>query len=103
MDEYTLNQLESYCHLGKNIWDKNLQEIEIHNRVAKYNHNVSMMYPLLEDRFVPRECKVIIYKTILKPLMLYGSEIWSLISRTASNLTGSRDEDVKSDKRSQEG
>ena len=86
MDEYKINQTENYCHLGVNIREKNLQETEIQNRIAKYNRNVSMIYPLLKDRFVPRECKVVIYKTILKPILLYGSEIWALTSRTASNL-----------------
>ena len=86
MDEYKINQTENYCHLGVNIGEKKLQETEIHNRVAKYSRNVSMMYPLLKDRFVPRECKVVIYKTILKLILLYGSEIWAVTSRTEPNL-----------------
>ena len=75
MDEYKTNQTGNYCHLSVNMGGNNLQETDIHNRIAKYNRNVSMMYPLLEDRFVPRECKVVIYKTILKPILMYGSEI----------------------------
>ena len=86
MDYYTINQMENYCHLGVNIGEKNSQETEIHNRIAKYNRNVSMMYPPLKDRFVPKECKVIIYKTILRPILLYVSEIQSMTSRTASEL-----------------
>ena len=86
MDEYKINQTENYCHLGVNIGEKNLQEAEIHNRIAKYNSNVSMMYPLLKNRFVLRGCKVVIYKTSLKPILLCGSEIWALTSRTKSNL-----------------
>ena len=86
MDYYEINQTENYCHLGVNIGEKNLQETEIHNRITKYNRNVSMMYPLLQNRFLPRECKVVIYKTIMRPILLYGSEIWSPTSRTASKL-----------------
>ena len=85
MDDCKVNQTENYCHLCVSIGEKNLQETEIHNRIAKYNRNVSMMYPPLKNTFVPRECKVVIYKPILKPILLYGSEIWLLTSRTASN------------------
>ena len=45
-----------------------------------------MMYPLLKDRHVPRQSKIIIYKTILTPLLLYGAETWSLTTKTQSKL-----------------
>ena len=32
-----------------------MQELEINNRIAKYNSNVGMMYPLLRDINIPRE------------------------------------------------
>ena len=55
-------------------------------RISKYNTNVGMMYPLLKDRHVPRQSKMIIYKTILKPILLYGAETWSLTTKTQSKL-----------------
>ena len=63
-----------------------LQESEINNRIAKFNRNVGMMYPLLKDRHIPKECKLIIYGTILKPILTYGSEMWALTSKTESKL-----------------
>ena len=50
VDDYKSNQTKNDSHLGMNIGEKNLQETGIHNRIAKYNRNVSMMYPLLKDR-----------------------------------------------------
>ena len=82
MDYYKINQMENFYYSGVNIGGKNIQE----TRVAKYNRNVSMMYQLLKDRFLPRECKFVTYKTNLRPILLYKSEIWSLTSRTASKL-----------------
>ena len=52
----------------------------------KYNKYVGMMYPLLKDKHIPRNCKIIIYKSVLKPILMYGSEIWSLTSKTESKL-----------------
>ena len=53
MDQNKINQTESYCHLGVNVGDSNLQEDEINNRIAKYNSNVGMLYTLLIDKHIP--------------------------------------------------
>ena len=86
MDQNKINQTENYCHLGVNVGESNVQEVEINNRIAKYNSNIGMLYPLLKDKNIPRECKVIVYKSILKPILLYGSENWSLTTKTESKL-----------------
>ena len=80
------NQVANYTYLGVNVGETNVQELEINNRIAKYNSNVGLMYPLFRDINIPRECKVTIYHTILKPILLYGSEAWSLTRRTESKL-----------------
>ena len=46
------------------------------------------MYPLLKDKHIPRKCKVVIYESILKPILMYGSFLWSLSSETESRLQG---------------
>ena len=35
-----------------------------------------MVYRLLKDRNVPRQAKLVIHKTILMPILLYGHESW---------------------------
>jgi len=40
----------------------------------------------LKDEFIPRKSKLIIYQSILKPILLYGAEVWSLTSKTESSL-----------------
>ena len=86
MDDNAINQAENYIHLGVNVGQANLQEHEINAKISKYNSNVGMLYPLLKDKHVPEACKLIIYKTLLKPVLLYGSEICSLTSKTESRL-----------------
>ena len=86
MDQNKITQSRNYCHLGVNVGEDNLQEIEINSTIAKYNKNVGMLYPLLKDRHIPKECKITIYRSILIPILMYGSEIWSLTSKTESKL-----------------
>ena len=81
-----VHQEANYTYIGVNVGETNLQEIEINNRIAKHNSNVGLMYPLLRDVNIPRECKITIYHTILKPILLYGSEVWSLTTRTEPKL-----------------
>ena len=47
MDYYKINETKNY-YLDVNIGEKNLQEGEMHNRIAKYNCSISMMFPLLK-------------------------------------------------------
>ena len=86
MDQNKITQTRNYCHLGVNVGEDNLQETEINSRIAKYNKNVGMVYPLLKDRHIQKECKITKYKSILKPILMYGSEIWSLTSKTELKL-----------------
>ena len=82
MGDDRLNQSEEYKYLGVTIGQRNLQEMEINARIAKYNSNTALIYPLLKDEFIPRKSKLIIYQSILKPILLYGAEVWSLTSKT---------------------
>ena len=84
--EDRIGQSESYNYLGVNLNNRNLQEVEINKRIGKYNSNVGMMYHLLRDRNVPRQSKLLVYNSILKPILLYGSEAWSLTTKTKSRL-----------------
>ena len=86
MEGDKLYQSECYTHLGVNVGGNNLQEVGINNRIAKYNSNVGIVYPLLRDRSIPRRCKIIIYQSIQKPIIMSGSEVWSLTTKTESRL-----------------
>ena len=56
-----INQTDNYSYLDVCVNDGNLQEREINKRISKYSTNVGMMYPLLRDRHVPRQSKIIKY------------------------------------------
>ena len=72
MGDVTINQATSYKYLGVMVDEGNNQETEMGARIEKYTKNFRMMYPLLKEKYVPREVKTTIYKTILKPILMYG-------------------------------
>ena len=60
--------------------------MELNNRINEYNTNINMLFPILKDKNVPTKCKTIIYTTILRPILTYGSEAWSLTTKTESQI-----------------
>lgn len=49
-----------------------------------------MLYPLLKIRNILFECKIIIYNSILKPILLYGSETWIMTDTLRSKITDAK-------------
>lgn len=72
VEDQPLKQVNNFTYLGVNINEENAQQMELNKRINKYNANTSMLYPLLKDKNVPRRCKVIIYSSILNPVLMYG-------------------------------
>lgn len=77
---------------------RNAQEIEISKCITKYNNNIHMIYPILRDKFLPQECKLAIYQTILMSIIMHSSEVWTLTAKTESIIQAS--ERVEIDTRS---
>ena len=46
--------------------------------IAKYSQNVGCMYRLLKDRNIQKKAKQIIHQTILRPILIFGSECLTL-------------------------
>ena len=86
MDEKRLHQTSSYKYLGVVVDEGNNQETELTARIGKFTQNFMMMFPLLKEKHIPREVKTTIYATILKPILTYGSECWSLTAKTSSKI-----------------
>lgn len=78
IEETRLKQVKKFNYLGVIIDEQGRLDEELKERIKKFTGNVSMLYPLLKERGIPREVKVLMYKTILRPILLYGSECWAL-------------------------
>ena len=82
----TMNLTSSYKNFGVMVDEGNNQETEIGARIEKYIKNFRLMHPLLKEKYVPREVKTAIYKTILKPVLMFEAECWSLTEKTTSRV-----------------
>src|ERR1700755_2610426 len=73
-----LKQSRKFKYLGVVFGEEGRQEDKLRERIGKFSKNVGMLYPLLKERGIPTEVKVLIYTTILRPILLYGSECWAM-------------------------
>ena len=73
-----LKLVENFKYLGVNVNEKCKMETEITKKIGSYTNNLRLLYPLLKEKSIPTKVKVIIYKTILRPVLTYGSEVWTL-------------------------
>ncbi len=44
------------------------------------------MYPLLRDKNILVEVKTTIYETILRPILTYGCEVWTMTTKVTSRV-----------------
>ena len=86
LEGQTLKQCRRFEYLGVQFSDQNDPKLEIITRIQKFNNNLYLLYPLMKDRNIPRKVKTMIYLTILRPILTYGHESWTLTSRTRSQL-----------------
>ena len=81
-----IKETQEFVYLGSKITSDNLIEKEVLHRIAKFTKNVNCLYPLLKQKEIPKDVKVCIYSTILRPVLLYGSETWTLTKRLKSKI-----------------
>ena len=97
--DHTINQVQSFKYLGSTVNEQSTQEEEIKNRIAKYSQNVGCMYRLLKDRNVPKKAKQIIHQTILRPILIFGSECWTWTKKATTADYSKRNESYQNDTR----
>jgi hypothetical protein len=75
-----------FKYLGTTQTDQNCMHEEINRRLNSENACCHWVQSLLSSRPLSRNVKVKIYKTIILPVVFYGSETWSLTLREERRL-----------------
>lgn len=81
-----LKVVEKIKYLGVAFDCTAANDTAVRDRINQFTRNVGFLYPLLKDRYVPRASKVSIYKTILRPVLTYGCENWTLTAYLKNTL-----------------
>jgi hypothetical protein len=65
-------------YLGTLITSDNNVSAEINNRITLANRSYFGLVNILKAKDINRKYKVIIYNTLVKPVLMYGAEAWVL-------------------------
>ncbi|GBM53758.1 hypothetical protein AVEN_145331-1 [Araneus ventricosus] len=73
----TFERVSEFKYLGTTVNDQNMLK-EINNRIKSANKCFFGLKKQLRSRLVTRRTKMRLYKTLILPVLLYASEIWTL-------------------------
>jgi hypothetical protein len=83
---YNFEIVKDYTHLGRVLKNKNELRPEIEKRITNANRAYYALLPVLKNQLVLRAEKVKIYKTLIRPVVTYGAESWTLNKDIAKGL-----------------
>ena len=78
IEEHSFDMVNNFKYLGIIISDKNTDEIEIQSRINSANKCFHACNRLLSSKSLSHKTKIRLYKTIICPVLLYGSETWKI-------------------------
>jgi hypothetical protein len=70
----TFERVKSFVYLGTSITADINVSAEINNRITLDNRRYFGMINMLKAKNINRKHKVIIYKTLIKPVLMYGAD-----------------------------
>uniref|UniRef100_A0A8D9ELZ3 Craniofacial development protein 2 n=1 Tax=Cacopsylla melanoneura TaxID=428564 RepID=A0A8D9ELZ3_9HEMI len=74
----TFHSCQEFKYLGVTVTSTNREDKEIEIRLAAANRCLWSLQKLMSSKILSRTTKLRIYKTIIQPVLLYGSEVWAL-------------------------
>uniref|UniRef100_A0A1B0D0G9 Uncharacterized protein n=1 Tax=Phlebotomus papatasi TaxID=29031 RepID=A0A1B0D0G9_PHLPP len=72
------NTQKGFKYLGTLINKDNVVSAEIEHRINQGNKAFFALLRLFKSRSLSRSTKIMIYKTVVRPVVLYGCETWTL-------------------------
>ena len=87
MDNYNFEVVQSFKYLGSILNVTNDIEEEIKVRITQGNRCFFALKHLFRSSLVSRATKLRLYKTIIRPIVMYGSETWPLATKHESTIS----------------
>lgn len=78
--------VDNFTYLGSCITNTNEELKEVQKRITAANRTFFSLISIFKARNVHRECKIKLYKSIIRTVVCYGSEAWTITARTADLL-----------------
>lgn len=86
VDDKTFERVDSFVYLGTNVNSTNNLSEEIGCRIAAGNRSLFALASVFGSKVLRRSAKIHVYKTLLRPILLYGAEAWTLTQAEEDQL-----------------
>jgi hypothetical protein len=79
-------KVDNFKYLGALVTSQNETETDIKDKIAMDNRCFRAFNKVLGTRYLSKNVKIRTYKTAIRPIILHGSETWTIIGKMASTL-----------------
>jgi len=86
IENYKLENVEEFTYLGTLITDTNDESKEIQRRINQTNKAYYSLLPVMKNKDVHRNTKIKLYQSMIKPVLMYGCEVWSISQEDEERL-----------------
>lgn len=86
INNYNFERVQRFKYLGAVITDDNDVTEEIKSRIQSGNRCLFALDKLIKSRNLTRSSKIKIYKSIVRPVLTYGSETWTMTKANEEKL-----------------
>ena len=78
--------LKTFNYVGSILNADNKTNIEIAARIVKGNKTYKANAKLIKSKFLKRNTKMKIHETIIRPVVTFSSQTWTLTAKDENNL-----------------
>lgn len=75
---YDFEEVDKSKYLGTVFYRKSDIKGEIRQRLMAGNRCIGSLNRILRSKTISRNLKVRIYRTVIRPIVIYGSEVWTM-------------------------
>jgi hypothetical protein len=86
VDDQEFERVRDFKYLGPTLTEDNNITIEIKLRIVMANRATYSLRKQLSSRYLGRQTKCTLYKTLVRPILTYGSESWPLTRKDVNVL-----------------
>jgi hypothetical protein len=83
---YSFQKVNNFTYLGSILNEDNQIQLEIAERIRKENRAYYANAKLLKSKLLKRSTKIGIYLTLIRPVVTYDSETWTLTEKDEMRL-----------------
>jgi len=76
INDQTLERVNEFTYLGFKL--SFLAESDISDKIIKFNKSMGIINSVMKPSLVQRHTRIRLYKTLVRPILCYGSEAWTL-------------------------